>query len=90
MSDITVIPGSQCIGDSLATINANFDSLNNFVVTVTTTAILGTASNAINTTKKTIGKLVFASDNNKLYIAGGPNAVSVWYRADGTGNITPA
>lgn len=89
MSDITVIPGSQCIGDSLATINANFASLNNFVITVTTTAALGSISNAINTANKSAGKIVFNSTDKKVYVSEGSSVSSKWWVTDASSSITP-
>lgn len=78
MADITVIPGSQCIGDSLATINSNFAALNNFVLPQITTIELESSSNPINTENKVAGKLVFNVTNNIVYVALGSLSYSQW------------
>lgn len=89
MAEITEILGSQCIGDSREIINQNFASLNNFAITVTTTAALGSSSNAINTTNKVQGKIVYNSTDKKLYVSDGASPTSLWYVADASTSITP-
>lgn len=89
MADIQEILGSQCIGDSRVIINQNFAALNNFAVTVTTTAALQTSTNAINTTNKVQGKIVYNSTTKKVYVADGGSPTSAWYVIDGSSSITP-
>lgn len=48
------------------------------------------ANNAINTTSKVLGKIVFDTSNNKLMIASGSTITSAWYSADGATSVTPA
>lgn len=57
---------------------------------VTTEAALGDIANAINTTGKAQGSIVYASDTHVIYVADGATAGALWYRADGTTPITPA
>ena len=57
---------------------------------VTTEAALGAIANAINTTGKAQGTIVYTSDTHELYTADGSTAGAIWYRADGGTPITPA
>lgn len=55
-----------------------------------TAANLLSAANAINTTNKSAGKMVWQSDSTpKIKIATGSLATSTWVNADGTSAITP-
>ena len=92
MADITVIPGNQCIGDSLATINNNFAALNNFILPTTTTILLTSIGSSINIENKFQGKLVYNTTNKNLYVADGSNNSSRWYLVNGVGTTyyTPA
>lgn len=55
-----------------------------------TTAQLGDAANAVNTTDKREGKMVFGTDTNKVYYAISSGPTSIWYDLEGTSNVTPA
>jgi hypothetical protein len=92
MATITVIPGSQCIGDSLTTINSNFAALNNFVLPLATTSELSNISSTINTTNKEQGKLIFNTTNNSVYVALGSLTNSQWQAVGGqsSSTLTPA
>ena len=57
---------------------------------VTTEAALGAIANAINTTGKAQGSIVYTSDTKLIYVAAGATAASLWYLANGTTPITPA
>ena len=90
MADITVIPGNQCIGDSLTTINNNFAALNNFALPVATATQLGDKNNVINTLNKAQGKLVFNTTDNKVYVSRGSLNTNIWNVVDNSSSITPA
>ncbi len=90
MADITVIPGNQCIGDSLATINNNFAALNNFVLPLTTTVQLTSKDSTINLLNKAHGKIVFNTTDNKVYVARGSLNTNIWNVVDNSSSITPA
>lgn len=55
-----------------------------------TAAQLADIANAVNTTGKAAGAVVFETTNNRLMVATGANANSTWVRADGTNAVTPA
>jgi hypothetical protein len=61
----------------------------NNILTTTTSASLGAAGNAINTTGKVLGLMVFNTTNNLIYVAGGSASTSSWYPSDGSSAITP-
>jgi hypothetical protein len=47
-------------------------------------------ANAVNTTGKTAGKVVYDTTNNRLMVANGSAAADPWYVADGSAFVTPA
>ena len=53
------------------------------------TTTLQAASNAINTTGKRMGKLVYNSTTGKMYFALGTTPTSAWRATDNSGDITP-
>jgi len=53
-------------------------------------ADLASIANAINTTGKVKGKIVYEETNGRVYVAAGASAASSWYRADGGAAIAPA
>lgn len=57
--------------------------------TATTTQIAD-ATNAVNTTGKVAGTIVFNTTLGTLKIATGSNATSTWVNADGTTAVTPS
>jgi hypothetical protein len=61
-------------------------------VTIYSTAATSIAdiADAVNTSDKQAGTLVFDTTNSKLKIATGSNANSTWVDADGTNAVTPA
>ena len=61
-------------------------------VTIYATAATSIAdiADAVNTSDKKAGTLVFDTTNSKLKIATGANANSTWVDADGTNAVTPA
>lgn len=53
-------------------------------------ADLASIANAINTTSKAKGKIVYEETNGIVYVAAGASAASSWYRADGGASIVPS
>jgi len=53
-------------------------------------ADIAAVANAINTTGKFQGKLVWDSTNNRMMRASGSSAASAWYVIDGSTSVTPA
>jgi hypothetical protein len=53
-------------------------------------ASIAAIANAINTTNKITGKMVYDNTNNRIMIASGANANSPWYVADGGASVTPS
>lgn len=52
-------------------------------------ASIAAIANAINTTSKVAGKVVFDTTNNRLMVSSGATAASPWYVADGSASVTP-
>lgn len=55
-----------------------------------TQANIEAIANAVNTTGKAAGTIVFDTTNSKLKVATGANANSTWVDADGTNAVTPS
>jgi hypothetical protein len=51
---------------------------------------IAAVANAINTTSKVTGKVVYDTTNNRLMVSSGSAAASPWYIADGSGSVVPA
>lgn len=60
------------------------------VIKTETAANIAAVANAINTTGKAQGRLVYDTTNNRLMIASGSAAAAAWYVADGSASVTPA
>ena len=60
------------------------------VLQTATAAVIAAIGNAINTTDKVAGKVVFDTTNNRLMIASAALPASPWYIADGSGSVVPA
>jgi hypothetical protein len=56
-------------------------------VAATSIAAVG---NALNTTNKVQGKVVYDTTNNRLMVASGAAAADAWYVADGSASVVPA
>jgi hypothetical protein len=79
------------VGDVTGTVTGNVDATAGYIQLRTVTAAqLAAATNAVNTTGKAAGTVVFETTNSLLYIATGATATSTWVLADGTGAVTPA
>lgn len=73
------------------TLTGNVDATTGYIQLRTATAVeIGAIGNAVNTTGKAAGTIVFDVTNSRLMIATGANANSTWVRADGTNAVTPA
>jgi len=48
------------------------------------------ATNAVNTTGKYVGKVIFDSTNRRLLLADGTLSTSVWYVVDGSATVAPS
>lgn len=78
-------------GNVTGTVTGNVDSTAGYIQIRTVTATqLAAIADAVNTTGKAAGTIVFETTNSYLYIATGANANSTWVLADGTGAVTPA
>lgn len=53
-------------------------------------ASIAAVANAINTSGKVTGKVVYDTTNNRLMVSSGSAAASPWYIADGSGSVVPA
>lgn len=61
------------------------------VIPTTTSALLGSAAAAVNTTNKTAGSAVYNTTTKTIYVAQIGGATGAWIdAADGTTTITPA
>jgi hypothetical protein len=73
------------------TLTGNVDATTGYIQLRTNTAAeIGAIGNAVNTTGKAAGTIVFDTTNSRLMIATGANANSTWVRADGSNAVTPA
>jgi len=83
--------------DSLAatavagTLTGNVDATAGYIQLRTATAAqIAAIANAVNTTGKAAGTVVFDTTNSKIKVATGANANSTWVDADGTNAVTPS
>lgn len=79
-------------GGTLAgTLTGNVDATAGYIQLRTATAAqIAAIANAVNTTGKAAGTIVFDTTNSKIKVATGANANSTWVDADGTNAVTPA
>ena len=56
----------------------------------TTAAAIADIADAVNTSDKEVGTIVFDTTNSKLKIATGDAAADTWVDADGTNAVTPS
>ena len=75
---------------AITTFSGPVASTNGFVAEASTTAALGSATNAINTVGKQAGKQVVVLSTGKIYTATGSLATSTWVVSDGGTAVTPA
>ena len=73
------------------TLTGNVDATAGYIQLRTATAAnIEAIANAVNTTGKAAGTIVFDTTNSKLKIAVGADANSNWVDADGTNAVTPS
>jgi hypothetical protein len=83
--DVTISGGT--LG---GTLTGNVDATAGYIQLRTNTAAeIAAIANAVNTTGKAAGTIVFDTTNSKLKIATGANANSTWVDADGANAVTP-
>lgn len=84
--DVTISGGT--LG---GTLTGNVDATAGYIQLRTNTAAeIAAIGNAVNTSGKAAGTIVFDTTNSKLKIATGANANSTWVDADGTNAVTPS
>jgi hypothetical protein len=84
--DVTISGGT--LG---GTLTGNVDATDGYVQLRTATAVqIAAIGNAVNTSGKAAGTIVFDTTNSKLKIATGANANSTWVDANGTNAVTPS
>ena len=78
-------------GDSTGTLTGNVDATAGYIQLRTATSVqIAAVANAVNTTGKAAGTIVFDTTLSTLKIATGALATSTWVNADGTTAVTPA
>ena len=74
-----------------STLTGNVDATTGYIQLRTATAAeIAAIGNAVNTTGKAAGTIVFDTTNSKIKVATGANANSTWVDAAGTNAVTPA
>lgn len=69
----------------------NYQRIANEAYTNTASAAsIAAVGNAINTTNKYAGRVVFDTTNTRLMVASGSAAAAAWYVADGSASVTPS
>ena len=87
---VTLTAGTSAVLATAQTFTAQHTLTGGLVVSTATAASIAAIANAINTSSKAIGKVVFDTTNNRLMVASGTAAASPWYVADGSASVTPA
>jgi hypothetical protein len=78
-------------GNTTGTVTGNVVATAGYIqLRTATTAQIADAANAVNTTGKAAGTIVFNTTLGTLKIATGATATSTWVNADGTTAVTPA
>ena len=90
--DNVTINGGTLTGVTVTgTVSGNVDATAGYIQLRTATAAeIAAIANAVNTTGKAAGTVVFDTTNSKLKVATGANANSTWVDAAGTNAVTPA
>ena len=83
------VTGLAALGTA-QTFTAQQTMTSGLVLQSVTAASIAAVANAINTTNKVTGKVVYDTTNNRLMVSSGAAAASPWYIADGSGSVTPA
>ena len=78
-------------GDVTGTVTGNVVATAGYIqLRTATTAQIADIANAVNTTGKVAGTMVFNTTLGTLKIATGATATSTWVNADGTTAVTPS
>jgi hypothetical protein len=78
-------------GNTTGTVTGNVVATAGFIQLRTATSVqIAAIANAVNTTGKVAGTIVFDTTLGTLKIATGANANSTWVDADGTTAVTPS
>jgi len=76
--------------DTAQTFTAQQTLSSGLVLQTVAAADIAAIANAINTTNKVLGKVIYDTTNKRLMIADGSAAVDPWYVADGSAFVTPS
>jgi len=88
-SNLTAI--NATIDNMSGTVTGNVDATAGYVQLRTAAATeIADIGDAINTSGKAAGTVVFDTTNSKLKVATGANTNSTWVDADGTNAVTPS
>lgn len=86
--DVTVTHSSNLLTFAGASSGYVFDA--GITTASVAAANIANAAHAINTTGKTVGKMIYDTTNNRVMVAAGTETTSAWYIADGSASVTPA
>ena len=87
--DVTMTAGTTAVLATAQTFTAQQTLSSGLVIQTATAAVIIDIANAINTTGKVAGKVVYDTTNNRIMIASGAVNNSPWYVADGSAFVTP-
>jgi len=87
--NVTMIAGTTAVLATAQTFTAQQTLSSGLVIQTATAAAIIAIANAINTTNKVAGKVVYDTTNNRIMIASGAVNSSPWYVADGSTFVTP-
>ena len=89
--NVTINGGTLYNVTVTGTVTGNVDATAGYIQLRTATAAqIAAIANAVNTTGKAAGTIVFDTTNSKIKVATGANANSTWVDAAGTNAVTPA
>jgi hypothetical protein len=78
-------------GNTTGNVTGGIDARTGYVILYSTTAAaIADITDAVNTSDKEVGTIVFDTTNSKLKIATGDAAADTWVDADGTNAVTPS
>jgi len=89
--DVTLSGATLTNATATGTLTGNVDATAGYIQLRTATDVqIAAIANAVNTTGKAAGTIVFDTVNSKLKIATGANANSTWVDASGANAVTPS
>jgi hypothetical protein len=89
--NVTINGGTLYDVTVTGTVTGNVDATAGYIQLRTATAAnIAAIANAVNTSGKAAGTIVFDTTNSKIKVATGANANSTWVDADGTNAVTPS